>query len=513
MIDNFLKLLYIRFKNQLGVSKLNDISVSVKYHSRITFIGYCIAFILLLSYFVYLPFQMFKEGEIRYVNSYVTNLLFWILAIWTCLSGGISMIYSSDHDYIFSLPLEKWQAKLSIIIYQYILYFILTFVLCLGTQITLILIEHTAINNLIYIILLSICIPSLAIIMSMMITIIVRSILHFLKVNSHLIVSLLSFVLLVTPIITSYVKQGMTKPKLGIINSTILSFPILGGLSMQRQLTIVGIVVFTFIMSYMFLITVSYKYDNLITLFRNKSNTLSTNYQLDTRSPFTSLLKREIKLYTSSFSYMSNTSLMPILLLAVSIIYMLYGNKLIPELVLYNKINISSDKIYYILFTTCLVLTTTTSCAISIEGRKIWILESLPISILEISCIKLILNILLFIPGLLFVFINCLTMDLHVVQFIQAVFLLISNLIFVSYFGLFINLKFPNFNWSNEMEVVKQGISTILTAVVSMILVGVTSLLVIFTNFSYLFILTIVEVLLVIYFINTLRDKSYFKSS
>ena len=62
MIDNFLKLLYIRFKNQLGVSKLNDISVSVKYHSRITFIGYCIAFILLLSYFVYLPFQMFKEG-------------------------------------------------------------------------------------------------------------------------------------------------------------------------------------------------------------------------------------------------------------------------------------------------------------------------------------------------------------------------------------------------------------------------------------------------------------------
>lgn len=63
------------------------------------------------------------------------------------------------------------------------------------------------------------------------------------------------------------------------------------------------------------------------------------------------------------------------------------------------------------------------------------------------------------------------------------------------------------------MEVVKQGVSTILTAFVGMILIGVTSILVIFTNFSYLFILSIVEVLLVIYFIKTLKNEKYIKSN
>ena len=104
-------------------------------------------------------------------------------------------------------------------------------------------------------------------------------------------------------------------------------------------------------------------------------------------------------------------------------------------------------------------------------------------------------------------------MNLNLIQFSQAISLLISNLIFVTCLGLFINFKFPNFKWNNEMEVVKQGASTIITAFISMTLIGVTSILVIFTNFSYLFILSIVEVLLVVYFIKTLKNEKYIKSN
>ena len=39
MSDDLVKLLCIRLKNQLGISKLSDDSSSVKSHSRITFIG------------------------------------------------------------------------------------------------------------------------------------------------------------------------------------------------------------------------------------------------------------------------------------------------------------------------------------------------------------------------------------------------------------------------------------------------------------------------------------------
>ena len=155
MSDDLVKLLCIRLKNQLGISKLSDDSSSVKSHSRITFIGYSVAILLLFSYFVYLPFQMSAEGESEYVNSYVIGLTFWILAIWTCLSGMKNLFYSRDHDYIFSLPLEKWQAKISIIVYQYLLYSVLSIVLFLGVQVSLIIIEQAAINTTLYILLLS----------------------------------------------------------------------------------------------------------------------------------------------------------------------------------------------------------------------------------------------------------------------------------------------------------------------------------------------------------------------
>ena len=512
MIDDLLKFLCIRLKNQLGISKLSDDSSTVKSHSRITFIGYSVAILLLFSYFVYLPFQMSAEGESEYVNSYVIGLMFWILAIWTNLSGVKNLFYSRDHDYIFSLPLEKWQAKISIIVYQYLLYSVLSIVLFLGAQISLIIIEQAAINTTLYILLLSLCIPALAIITSVLLTFTVETLLRFFKVNSSLNASLLSFLLLILPLIMSYLKLGISKPRLGIVISTVFSFPILGSLSIIHHLIIVGMIIFTLVLTSLFLLGVVCNYEKIVVMIREQSDNLSSSYHLSVASTFSSLLRREIQVYTSSFSYVSNTILMPFLLVVVGIISMTYGEKLIPEVVLYN-LTIPVDQVYYIIFTSCLILTTTTTSAFSIEGRKIWIMKSLPISILEISFIKLILNLLLFLPGLIIASISCLKMNLNLIQFSQAISLLISNLIFVTCLGLFINFKFPNFKWNNEMEVVKQGASTIITAFISMTLIGVTSILVIFTNFSYLFILSIVEVLLVVYFIKTLKNEKYIKSN
>ena len=512
--SNLLKFLQIRLKNQLGLSKLNTTSASIKFHSRITLIGYIIVFALLVIYFAYLPFQMLSEGNLQDINTYVIGIIFWILAIWTCLSGILNLIYSEDHDYIFTLPIEKWQAKLSVIIYQYILYSFLTLILLSVVQISLILINPIPFYNIIYIFLMALCTPALAIVLTVIVVFIVKEILNYLSIKSNLVVSLLSFVLLIAPLIFSYSKTGVRNPKLGVIEVSLLPFPIFGELDIIQHFTIFGMIAFVFLGSYIFLLLVNNKYDKILAKFSRQSDSANSHFKLYITPSFVALMKRELKLYSSSFPYLSNTILMPILLILIGAASLLFGEKLIPEYtfsIFNNDFNISSEKVYYIIFTACLVLTTTTTCAFSIEGSKIWIIKSLPLTIFEVSFIKFFLNLLIFIPGIIIAILSCLFMGLVPLQVIQAIALLVCNLIFTSVLGLLLNFRFPNYQWSNEMEVVKQGLSTIIAAITSMLQVAVTSLIVIFLDFNYLFILIGFEMLLTVYFIITFQRERYFR--
>ncbi|YAR63645.1 hypothetical protein ACUIAK_14450 [Bacillus cytotoxicus] len=109
MKSKTMKLIRLRLRNQLGLSKLSDNDISAKTHAMITNIGYLTAFVLVLGYVVTLPYQM---NQLEMVNPYIFSLLFWVFGIWTLLSGVKNVLVGFDHDQIFVLPIEEWQAKL-----------------------------------------------------------------------------------------------------------------------------------------------------------------------------------------------------------------------------------------------------------------------------------------------------------------------------------------------------------------------------------------------------------------
>lgn len=101
--------------------------------------------------------------------------------------------------------------------------------------------------------------------------------------------------------------------------------------------------------------------------------------------------------------------------------------------------------------------------SVSIEGKSLWQLQSLPIGAREVLRAKERMGMLLnTVPALLLVAVCAAVVRMtwyEAVLVFAAVCLCIAA---VSDFGLFLNLKMPDFNWTNEASLTKQGMPVII---------------------------------------------------
>src|SRR5699024_11702702 len=65
------------------------------------------------------------------------------------------------------------------------------------------------------------------------------------------------------------------------------------------------------------------------------------------------------------------------------------------------ELTITAQQIYSIIIFTFIILTTTTSCSLSFEGDRVWIILVAPIDIRKIAFGKILINIFLFLPGII----------------------------------------------------------------------------------------------------------------
>ncbi len=119
----------------------------------------------------------------------------------------------------------------------------------------------------------------------------------------------------------------------------------------------------------------------------------------------------------------------------------------------------------------CATISPTTSCAVSMEGKQIWIAKTLPVSAKRWLRAKLLMNLLLVGPALLFTtaLLTIFYRDmLNAVDVLGVVLTPIAALLFTTVFGLYVNTKMPRLSWKSDTEVVKQS-----GAVLIMVLVGI----------------------------------------
>ena len=108
-------------------------------------------------------------------------------------------------------------------------------------------------------------------------------------------------------------------------------------------------------------------------------------------------------------------------------------------------------------------MTYTAAASVSLEGKAVYVINSLPVATRKVLKAKVLTQIILVLPTALFLVVSLIfALKLSAAAAAGAVISTVVYTVLNAEFGLFINLKFYNLNWINETAAVKSGISVML---------------------------------------------------
>ena len=226
-----------------------------------------------------------------------------------------------------------------------------------------------------------------------------------------------------------------------------------------------SMLIFTAIISALFIIVylvLSHSFLGLATANRGSAKTEYRQKKQKVKSVGGALLQKELRRFLGSSNYMLNCGLgiifMP--LAAVMLVWkagMFQDFMSVPFIQKYVPL--------VALGAICLVATMNdmTAPSVSLEGKNLWILHSLPVSTKQILTAKLKLHIILtVVPAIpLIAVVEWLIKPSPVF----AVLIPINAILFVVFMaalGLSVNLKMPNLNWTSEIVPIKQSMSVMI---------------------------------------------------
>jgi len=181
------------------------------------------------------------------------------------------------------------------------------------------------------------------------------------------------------------------------------------------------------------------------------------------RSVGGALLAKECGRFLSSSTYMLNCGMGTLMLLIVAVLAIVYCPSLRELTEAYG--GAADFMVLAVCAGICMMsaMNDITVPSVSLEGKNIWLAQSLPIHAWQILKAKLWLHLLITgVPTVL-----CAISIIVVIRlsFFSAVMVLLVSVLFVLFcaaFGLAINLKMPNLTWTDEAIPVKQSIGAIL---------------------------------------------------
>lgn len=185
------------------------------------------------------------------------------------------------------------------------------------------------------------------------------------------------------------------------------------------------------------------------------------------------LLRRELKRFTGSATYMLNCGLGLVMVVGVAVFLLIKGGDLIAPV----SAQIPSDLLSLIGAAVCGMMagmSYITAPSVSLEGKHIWLAHVLPVSAWQVLRAKLKLHLLLVTPPTVFL----LAAMLIVLRPSVALCVLIPVavlifVLFVALLGLCMNLKFCRLDWASETVPVKQSAAVFFTMFGSWLAVGV----------------------------------------
>ena len=116
--------------------------------------------------------------------------------------------------------------------------------------------------------------------------------------------------------------------------------------------------------------------------------------------------------------------------------------------------------------------------AVSLEGKNVWILQSAPVATKTLIDSKLAVNLLLHLFGYLPAVCSILIrLYMTALQTAGLLWIPACYSVFIAVLGLFLNQRYPNYDWDSEGMVVKQSLPVIVAGIAGMVCVAAPVLL------------------------------------
>lgn len=186
------------------------------------------------------------------------------------------------------------------------------------------------------------------------------------------------------------------------------------------------------------------------------------------------LLFKERKRFTSSANYMMNCGLGTVFILAAAVALVIGGNGLNEAL---NQV-FGEREGFLLLIATAAAATMScmndiTAPSVSLEGKSLWLLQSLPVDPWKVLWAKVRLHwYITSVPTIILLLASKFVFDFDLLEWFIMFAVVMAFIMFMAELGLIMNLLKPNLTWTNEVIPIKQGLSVFVAMFGGMILVG-----------------------------------------
>ncbi|WP_026593861.1 putative ABC transporter permease subunit [Bacillus sp. UNC437CL72CviS29] len=488
MKNNSLALLKIRLITQLGLNTFKYEKDKKKKQNKIL-ISVSIAFVavMLMLYCGSAAYGLVKLGIGEVIPVYAFVISSVLVLFFTMFKANGEIFAFKDYDFVMSLPIRVDTIIASRFLYLYVLNTLFSMIIMLPMGIVYCIYERPLASFylmwFITLFIVSLIPTTIAAVFGAGITAIASKFRYANRVTT--ILSLAAI------IIFGYFmfKQGNTKysfADLEGIGATVSEglvkvYPLAN--IFQKAIVDANIVAFilfvgiSVIWYYLFVKILALKYKQINTGISTYH--MLSNYKIDRMKKETVLIalyKKERKRFFSSTVYVINIGMGVVMAAIFSLAMVIVGPN---QFTGYPGIETILQKVAPFAVSAMIAMTCTTCVSLSLEGKNVWIIKSLPLTPKMIYDSKILMNLSLSIPTSI---ISGILMMIGLKADIWTSMLIIITPIAYSFFsavwGVFINNRFVNYDWVSETQVVKQSMGSVLGMFGGMIMAVVPALLV-----------------------------------
>lgn len=442
--------------------------------------GIILGYVFASGYFTFLMYGFMAEFSDRFGPREILMLAF-TLSLFTSVYYSMGILFGfKDFDFLRSLPITSETIVTSKVLTSILFETIDTFLLFGPILVIFGIAQHMPWTYFVMVILGILCFTWVPLIIGSFFAMVFQGISAGRKYRK-LITNTLQVLLVVGIWIIIYMRNGIqsvfeTLGKMKIVLDAVLFLPRLFAQGLFGDwLSFILYVVISVLIGFLYIQIFSSKILKLNE--KDLSGSVSKRHfkmqRLASSSVFKTIFVRELKNVLGNFSYFFNAIggfiFMGIVLIS-GIVQVLKAPDAMESIQwVVQTYGSTIGMIIFMALTAATCMINTVSCSISIEGNRLWIIKSLPISTEMVFFAKVLVNVLFAGPVLLLI--GCaVTIFFEIPWYILLIgpLYLMLGIFNNSMFGLLCNLVWPKLSWDREIEAVKQSLSVFVTTIVTM---------------------------------------------